>query len=152
MIKMLFEVVDDKYRKFPDAEIMFPNRGSKYSAGYDFYSNEHYMLHPGETHIFFSDIKFKCDSDKYLKVVPRSSLAYKTSVIPINTPGTVDADYYSNVDNDGNIGILLHNFGTKIVEIEVGMRIAQGIIEKYYTTDNDLTVSVRQGGIGSTGK
>ncbi len=31
-----FEIVDDKFRKFPDIDIKLPQRGTKHSMAYDF--------------------------------------------------------------------------------------------------------------------
>ena len=41
-----------------------------------------------------------------------------------NTSGWIDADYYSNEGNDGNIGVFLLNISDKLQEIKRGDRIA----------------------------
>ena len=61
-------------------------------------------------------------------------------------------DYYSNIDNDGNIGISLYNYSDKIVEIKKGERICQGIFVPFLEADNGNTDNERQGGFGSSGK
>lgn len=146
--RMRFEEV--KSKKFQDKTIL-PTRSTKYSAGYDIFSKEDKVMKPHETYIFWTDVKFKCDKNKFLRIVPRSSIAYKYTCIPINTPGTVDADYYDNEDNEGNIGILMHNFGNELVRFSKGNKIAQAIIENYYTVEGDSVYSKRKGGVGSTG-
>lgn len=70
----------------------------------------------------------------------------------INTVGVIDSDYYSNKDNDGNIGFKLKNLTDEEVIIEAGEKIIQGIFSKYLKTDDDNTLEERTGGIGSTGK
>ena len=76
----------------------------------------------------------------------------KHPVMLSNTQGWIDADYYGNVTNDGNIGIRLTNLSDKVYVIRVGDRIAQGMFIKYLTADDDKGNGVeRTGGIGSTG-
>ena len=69
-----------------------------------------------------------------------------------NTQGWIESDYYSNSDNDGNIGIRLFNLGATPYEIKAGDRIAQGMFIKYLVADNGNTDVKRQGGFGSSGK
>lgn len=60
--------------------------------------------------------------------------------------------YYSNPDNDGNLGLALYNTSDNKVTLEAGERVCQGIFKKYLVADNDVTLSTeRLGGIGSTG-
>ena len=47
-------------------------------------------------------IRFKCDDDKYLKLVPRSGLGFKYNMRLSNTVGVVDADYFDS-NNQGHI-------------------------------------------------
>ncbi len=70
----------------------------------------------------------------------------------INTVGIIDSDYYSNSDNDGNIGFKLKNLTDKEVAIEAGEKIMQGVFKKYLKIDNDNVNEIRNGGIGSTDK
>ena len=70
-----------------------------------------------------------------------------------NTTGIIDADYYGNESNDGNIGLALYNTGDEAVVIQKGDRLVQGIFIKYLTVDNDSYINdERTGGIGSSGK
>jgi len=75
----------------------------------------------------------------------------KQPIMLANTQGWVESDYYSNPDNDGNIGINLLNLGNTPYIIEKGDRIAQGMFINYLTTDDDNTTAERLGGFGSTG-
>jgi len=61
-----------------------------------------------------------------------------------------NCDYYSNINNDGNIGVCLRNISDREVEIESGDAIAQCIFEKFLVSDNGNTEEERKGGIGST--
>lgn len=69
-----------------------------------------------------------------------------------NTQGWIDSDYYSNEDNDGNIGVFLKNISDKEITIERGERIAQGMFINFLISDNGNTDDIRKGGFGSTNK
>lgn len=59
-------------------------------------------------------------------------------------------DYYSNPDNDGNIGIFLKNISNVTQTISKGDRIAQGSFFNFLVADNGNTDTIREGGFGST--
>lgn len=146
---MRFEIVKDDSRKFPEEEIHIPEKGSVESAGYDLKVNEEKILEPGQQYLFWTDLKVKLKKDEYLMMVPRSSIGVKYNLMLANTVGIIDSDYYSNIDNDGNIGICLYNYGNVPVKVEKGMRVAQGIVMKYVRDTTDLHRQ-RVGGFGST--
>lgn len=150
---MRFEIVRDDTRKFKDVDIKIPSKSTKYSAGYDFYSNEDYILEPSKQHIFWTDVKCKVGKDEFLMIVPRSSIGIKYNLMLANTTGIIDHDYYNNIDNDGNIGICLYNYGNLNIEIKQGDRISQGIVMEYvYEPEYNVDFSPeRLGGFGSTG-
>lgn len=145
-----FEEVEAEFKK-SKAETKLPTGGSKHSAGYDFYSKETVTIQPNESHCFWTDVKAYMQLGEWLAIFVRSSIGIKKSLRLKNSVGVIDGDYYSNPDNDGNIGIALHNFSTEPVTIEVGERIAQGVFMNYLASDNGNTDSDRNGGIGSTG-
>ena len=90
---------------------------------------------------------------EFLLVDVRSSIGTKKSLMLKNTIGIIDASYYGNPSNDGNIGVCLYNFGDEAVTIEEGERIAQGIFLYYLTPDDDNVLQAeRKGGFGSSGK
>ena len=147
-----FEVVKDEHRKHPDVEIKLPIRGSIDSAGYDIYSNEEFIIAPGQSHLFWTDVKTYMLSGEVLKIYVRSSIGIKKGLMLKNQVGVIDKDYYSNESNDGNIGVCLLNLSDKNVIIEKDERIAQGIFQNYLVADDDKTETERKGGIGSTNK
>jgi len=63
-----------------------------------------------------------------------------------------NCDYYSNPDNDGNIGVCLRNESNEERIIEKGESIAQGVFLKYLLADDIVSDQERKGGIGSTDK
>lgn len=146
-----FEVVDDSHRKHPDTNIQLPRRGSRSACAYDFYCPEECLILPGETIMVWTDVKAVLPARYMLMLNVRSSMG-KNLISLANAQGWVDSDYANNPDNDGNIGLMLHNGGDRPYIIHVGDRIAQGMIVKYYTMDDDFVDTQREGGFGSTGK
>ena len=147
-----FEIVSDEFRKHPNVDIQLPKRGTKKSAGYDICTPVDIIIPPnGISDAIQTDLKAYMLEDEVLEIVPRSSIGFKKGLMLINTVGIIDSDYYSNTDNDGNIGFKFKNLTDKAVEIKAGERILQGIFKKYLTTDYDDCNIERMGGIGSTG-
>jgi len=144
-----FEIVADAHRKF-ETTIVLPKRGSKKSAGYDFFSNETVIIPSGDSYLFWLDVKVCMEDDEVLETFIRSSMALHKGLKLKNITGVIDADYYSNITNDGNIGICIENTSSMSQLIRIGDRIAQGIFSKYYITDDDEVNTERIGGIGST--
>ena len=144
-----FEVVSEQFRKNPDVEIKLPTRGSKNSAGYDFYSPVDVVIQPNEMVMVWTDIKAHMYYDNALMIIPRSSMG-KYPIMISNTVGLIDSDYYGNESTDGNIGFRLFNLGTTPYEIKVGDRIGQGVFIKYGIAKDDNTTTERVGGFGST--
>lgn len=148
-------------------DIIISCRATTGSAGYDFFSPIDFTLRPGETIKIPTGIRVILPKDKFLMVVPRSSLGFKFRLQLDNTVGVIDSDY-SNSDNEGHIWIKITNdkkrtykageFGVvypdnpaaQTLHIEKGQAIAQGIIMRYFTTGDDETNGVRNGGFGST--
>lgn len=144
-----FEVVREEFRKNPDVEIQLPTRGSRNSAGYDFYSPVNAVIQPNEMVMIWTDVKASMYYDNALIIIPRSSMG-KHPIMISNTVGLIDSDYYGNESTDGNIGFRLFNLGATPYEIKAGDRIGQGIFIKYGTVKDDNTTTERKGGFGST--
>ena len=142
-----FEMVNENMRK--QKYFHMPTRGTKFSAGYDFYSPNDYVVQPNEIVKIWTDVKAYMENDEFLMIDVRSSMGGK--FMHANTIGIIDSDYYSNPDNDGNIGIFLKNISNDTQVIKKDDRIAQGIFVKYLKADNDYYSSnLRKGGHGST--
>lgn len=145
-----FEIVDKIYRK-TTANIKLPTRATKRSIAYDFYSPIDIIIEPMKSAMIWTDVKAKFNADEALLINVRSSMG-KQPIMIANTQGWIESDYYSNLDNDGNIGIRFFNLGTEPYFIKAGDRIAQGMFVKYLTADNGNTDTERTGGFGSSGK
>lgn len=142
-----FEMVNKNMRK--QKYFHMPTRGTKFSAGYDFYSPEEYIVKPNEIVKIWTDVKAYMRDNEFLMIDVRSSLGGKFMLA--NTIGIIDSDYYGNPDNDGNIGIFLKNISEQTQIIKKDDRIAQGIFLEYFIADNDhYNSEIRKGGHGST--
>ena len=145
-----FELVEDKYRK-STGEVILPKRATKSSVAYDFYSPIDITIPPMTSVMIWTDIKAKFNENEALLINIRSPMG-KQPVMIANTQGWIDSDYYSNPDNDGNIGIRLFNLGNTSYVVKSGDRIAQGMFVKYLVADNGNTDCVRKSGFGSSGR
>ncbi len=129
-------------------DYLLPTRATTGSAGYDFSVplNQSVLYIAPKKDVFIrTGVKVKMPNDMYLGMYIRSSIAVNKTLKLVNDVGVIDSDYYSNKKNDGEIGIILYNFGKNTVHLEAGERVAQGIFQKYYITDNDLTEAKREG-------
>ena len=129
-----------------------PKRGTKSSAGYDFFALFDYTLKPGEIMKIPTGIKSQFNDDEVLFLIDRSSMGFKWNVRMCNQVGVIDADYYNNSDNEGHIWIKIQNEGDKDYSVKKGEAMIQGIFMKYLMVDDDEVSTTRMGGIGSTSK
>lgn len=97
-------------------------------------------------------VKCQLDPGYYLELSPRSSTPLKYWLVMANSVGIIDADYYNNPDNEGEIFLQLINLSPFNIQLHKGDVIGQGIIKKYEVTDDDKAIGERFGGFGSTSK
>ena len=129
-----------------------PTRSDNGSAGYDFYSPETVTINPKQMVKIKTNVKCSMADREVLMLYVRSSIGIKKNLMLANGTGVIDSTYYNNPDNEGNIIIALYNYGDESQTIEIGDRIAQGVITSFYTVENDVVLSdKRTGGIGSSG-
>ena len=96
-------------------------------------------------------MKCKMESNQYLQLSVRSSCPLKNWLIMANSVGIIDADYYNNPDNEGEIFFQIINLSPLPIYLKKGDRIGQGIIMNYNITSDDKATGERTGGMGSTG-
>ncbi|MEZ0180266.1 dUTP diphosphatase ['Camptotheca acuminata' phytoplasma] len=149
-LKFFFKVVSS----YKNKQINLPRRQTLFSSGYDFESAIDIVIEPKEVVLIPTGIKACFDNDKVLFIYPRSSLALKRSLIMPNSVGVIDSDYYNNENNEGHIFVPLYNFSDERVVIKKNERIAQGILQNFYLTNDDFVEKdkIRQSGFGSTNK
>jgi len=172
MRKRGFEVVKRLEDKKDD--IILPKRSTKNSAGYDFFAYEDVII----PSILPDFLKFKRDlitggqvlelgrikpvivktgikaymqEDEVLYLFNRSSNPGKLGLVLVNGTGVIDADYYGNEDNDGEICFALYNIFPINIKINKGDKIGQGVFQHFLKIDNDKVDVERKGGFGSTG-
>lgn len=146
-----FEVVKDEMRKHKDVEIRLPERGTKSSVAYDIFSPIDFTIAPGEIFTLWTDIKAKFNDNEALLINVRSSMGAKRIML-MNTQGWIESDYYGNESNDGNLGLMLTNFGDKHWNVKAGDKVSQCMFINYLIAENGNTENIRTGGFGSTGK
>ncbi|MCK8607628.1 dUTP diphosphatase [Apilactobacillus ozensis] len=178
-MKRGFEVVS----KYKEQGINLPRRATQQSAGYDFESASDFVLPSiwklGFLKVLWAlkhqksvsddnmekaqkiikpllvptGIKAYMQPGEVLIIANRSSGPLKRNMILPNGIGVIDADYYNNDKNEGEIYIQLMNFGLTDRKIKKGERIGQGIFMPFLTVDNEETIKTkRNGGFGSSGK
>jgi dUTP pyrophosphatase len=132
--------------------VQLPVRSDARSAGYDFHAPRDLTILPAQKLLVWTDVKAYMQDDEVLTLLPRSSMGIKKGLMLSNTMGVIDASYYENESNDGNIGLSLLNTTGKAINIKKGERIVQGVFSKFLITDADAPTSeTRTGGIGSSG-
>lgn len=150
-MKRKFEYVNRVEKNFS-----LPKRSTEKSAGYDFFNPEKVEIPPynlgDDPTMIKTGVKVLMEDDEYLMLVNRSSNPKKKKLVIPNSIGIVDADYYNNSDNEGEMMFGFYNLSNSPVIIEAGEKIGQGIFCKYGKTDDDSADGERKGGFGSTGK
>lgn len=139
--------------KTPDFEL--PKRSTMNSAGYDFFAPEEMTFPAKKLTRIMTGVKCELLPNQVLILANRSSNPSKKGLILANGIGVIDADYYGNPDNDGEIGFEFYNILDEDVVIKKGEKLGQGIIVEFIKTENDyasMTGMTRSGGFGSTGK
>lgn len=96
-------------------------------------------------------MKCKLDPGTYLELSVRSSCPLKYWLVLANSVGIIDADYYNNPDNEGEIFFQMINLSPFAIKLQRGDAIGQGIIKPYLVTEDDAATGSRVGGFGSTG-
>lgn len=130
-----------------------PERGSKFSAGYDLSAdiNDHILIRPKETIKIPTGLSFEVPEGYFGGIYARSGLATKQGLRPANSVGVADSDFR------GEYIVALHNDSDTTRIIEPGQRIAQVVFQPYLMCEleeaDNLTETERgEGGFGSTGK
>jgi len=161
-----FEIV----AKYENKQLKRPKRATANSAGYDLAAAKDITI-PSiwnvlkEDEIAFENkdyltsilvptgVKAYMPDDEFLMLVNRSSNPLKNNLSLPNGVGIIDADYYNNEENEGEIFVQLINYGLEDYTIEKGDRIAQGIFMSYEKIDDEgADLGARTGGFGSSGR
>jgi dUTP pyrophosphatase len=138
-----------------DNDLELPQYQTKDAAGCDIRANlgrgESLLIKPGERVLVPTGLAFAIEPGYEVQVRPRSGLSYKTGLMVVNSPGTIDADYR------GEVKVILGNLGSINEVIEHGDRIAQLVLAPVYQPTFEVVDSLDEtergeGGFGSTGR
>jgi len=121
------------------------------SAGADICSAEDTLIYPGQIVAVSTGFAVEIPEGFEMQIRPRSGLALNNGIGVLNSPGTIDSDYR------GEIKVILHNFGTKVFDIDKGDRIAQAVVcaipQVTFIEVSSVSNTERgAGGFGSTGQ
>lgn len=137
-----------------DSEFELPFYATEGAAGADIRASipekKSIIVRPGERVLVPTGLTMEIPLGHEIQVRPRSGLSLKSSLMIVNSPGTIDCDYR------GEVNIIVGNFGKEDYVIEHGLRIAQlvlsPVIQARYSLTNTLNETKRgEGGFGSTG-
>ncbi|MGV3614582.1 MAG: dUTP diphosphatase [Fimbriimonas sp.] len=92
------------------------------SAGMDLRCFEDFSLAPLERRLVRTGLRIALPEGYEAQVRPRSGLALRHGIAMVNTPGTIDWDYR------GEIGLILINLGSDVVQFSKGERVGQLVI------------------------
>jgi len=135
------------------AEAREPERAHAGDAGYDLRSVEDAHLPPGGRALVRTGISLAIPQGYAGFVLPRSGLAMRHGVAPVNTPGLIDSGYRGEI-----MVPLINHHPRETFRVEKGMRIAQLVlvrVEEAAFAEVEVleagTDSREEGGFGSSG-
>jgi dUTP pyrophosphatase len=119
-------------------------------AGLDLFASAETTIQPGASALVPTGICIQLPAGMEAQVRPRSGLALKHQITVLNSPGTIDEGYR------GEIGVILINHGREVFKVEMGMKIAQMVIQPVIRVNveasEELDIATRgEKGFGSTG-
>lgn len=134
-----------------NTDLPLPSYATAGAAGFDLRAAASLSLAPGQFAMVPTGFAMAIPAGYEMQVRPRSGLAAKHGVTVLNSPGTVDSDYR------GEVAVIMINHGDSNFDINLGDRIAQGVIAAvvqmpFHEADSLDTTERGSGGFGSTGK
>lgn len=133
-----------------DKSLPLPVYQTSGSVGFDIYSREDMEIQPRETALIPGNIIVETPTGYMLLVALRSSVPRKKGLIKPHGIGVIDNDYCGEGDE---VKVQVYNNTDKVVKVEKGERIAQGIfvkVDRFEWEETDQMGKAR-GGFGSTG-
>jgi len=120
------------------------------NSGFDLRAVEPAKILPYDRRVIKTGLAVEIPTGYEIQIRPRSGLALKHGITVLNTPGTADASYR------GEIQVILFNTSREPFLVNIGDRIAQGVLSKVeypsFEIVEELSETKRgEGGFGSTG-
>ena len=152
------------YRLCKEAQI--PTRATWGSYGYDLLAIKEQYIAPQNTGVVPTGLMVKLSKDIELQIRSRSGLAANKNVFVLNSPATIDFDFFSEAPEEMykfELKVIIHNLDRySNFVIQPGDRVAQavpcylpvvGIYDENGKNYNQpRCINNRIGGIGSTGR
>lgn len=125
---------DARHMKFfrSRRDLHLPSKTSERSVGWDLYTlpDFNFVLPVGQSRLIPLGIRFQFPKGYYGQLFSKSSIAFQHGIYVQG--GVIDPDY------EGDIYVLLHNFGTKPFKLTGNMRICQLVLLQYENTIDRL--------------
>ena len=145
MVKVLVKRLNSK--------VNLPEYKTSGSSGMDLmaFIDSPIKIAPNTLELVPTGLSIAIPKDLEIQIRPRSSLAAKSSIGVLYTPGTIDSDYR------GELKIILFNHGNKDFIVNSNDRVAQMVLTPVIKMEleevDQLPVTIRgSGGFGSTDK
>ena len=87
-------------------------------------------------------LKAYMPEDEVLILANRSSNTFKKNLALPNGIGVIDADYYNNPNNEGEIFVQMINYGVRPLHIKKGERISTYLAKKLINYNDELYTSI----------
>jgi len=143
--------------------VIYPVKSTTNAAGYDVHAwcldewEKQILITANDTKLIKTGLNVNIPKGYEVQVRSRSGLAAKNAVVVLNSPGTVDCDFFGIMENF-EVKVILHNHSKNGFVVKHGDRIAQFVIcklpdielkvvEEFSSSSNED----REGGFGSTG-
>ena len=131
------------------SDAQLPFYATEGSTGADLYSVEDLWVKSGASALVKTGLIFEPEIFCDIQIRPRSGLALKYGISVLNSPGSIDNDFRSDV------GVILINHGILNFHVEKGMRIAQIVCNplrpEFVEVDEVNETERNLGGFGSSG-
>lgn len=134
-----------------DKTIALPIYETSGSVGFDMIARENVEVESGKVAMVPANVIVEVPLGYMLIVASRSSTPFKKGLLPPHGFGIIDHDYCGPADE---VRVLVYNFTDKMVKVDRGEKIAQGVfvkIDKFEWEEVEEMERASRGGFGSTG-
>ena len=140
--------------KYKNDSIKLPKRATKHAAGYDVFLAEALTIPARSVKLASIGVKAYMQEDEVLYAFDRSSNNRKLHIALANSVGVIDADYYNNENNEGEIFLQFKNLTDEPITLIKDASVGQVVFQKVLLADGDSYEhgETRVGGFGSTDK